>query len=113
MFYSFENGRLKALRDLTKNSFDEYAILVSDNIYEMASILGHPNATFLLHKKNKFSLFAFAWVQLKARTTKEFKTIIYAAPKGILFYLLKGASVLSFGKYKLIEWNRYRAKKVF
>jgi len=106
MFYSLKNGRLKALRDLPKNSFDECAILVSNNIQEMASILSHPNATFLLHEKNKFSLFTFAWVQLKARTTKEFKTIIYAAPKGLLFYLLKGASVLSFGKYKLIEWKK-------
>ena len=106
MFYCLDKGRLKVLKRLTEKDFKECPIILSNNISEMPLILEHPSPAFLIHKKNKFTLFRFAWVQLRAKTIKEFRTIIYAAPKDTLFYILKLISSLSFGRYELLEWHK-------
>jgi len=103
MIYCVKENRLKAIRD---ENLQGCTLLASNKISQMLEIINHSNAAFLLHKKNRWSLFGFAWFQLKAKTTKEFKTIIYVAPKDFLFYVLKVASFLSFGQYRLIEWGK-------
>jgi len=106
MLYLFDNERLKPLlmtaqEALHVSDFKD-ALLVSNDIEQILSISSHPNTAFLLHTKNRSSLFRFCWLQFKARTTKEFRTILYAAPKDFLYYALKCVSLLSFGMYKII-----------
>jgi len=106
MLYTFENGRLKPLLMSAQEALHvsdlRKTLLVSNQIEQMPSIVSHPRTAFLMHTKNRFSLFRFCGLQLKAKTTKEFRTILYAAPKDFLYYFLKGASLLSFGYYQLL-----------
>ena len=106
MLYRYENARLKPLMVSTQEalhvSAQQGTLLVSNRIEEMTSIVSYSHTAFLIHTKNRYSLFRFCWLQWKARTRKEFRTILYAAPKDWLYYGLKCASVLSFGYYHLI-----------
>jgi hypothetical protein len=107
--YRFENRRLKPLKIPTHEALQtkslENTLLVCNRIEEMTSIVAHKQSAILLHSKNRYSLFLFCWFQFKARTRKEFRTILYSAPKDLLYYGLKAASFLSFGYYRLIFYK--------
>jgi len=109
MLYRYDNSHLKPLKVCAhvalNNKSLEDALLVSNRIEEMPSIVSHKHTAILLHTKNRYSLFTFCWFQLKAKTRKEFRTILYSAPKDGLYYALKIASLLSFGYYKLIFYT--------
>ncbi len=110
MLYCFEKGRLKPLIMSTHEALHVSAqkgtLLVSNRIEEMMAIASYPHTAFLLHRKNRFSLFRFCWLQLKARTIKEFRIILYVAPKDFFYYCLKCASLLFLGYYKLITISK-------
>jgi len=106
MLYRYENNQLKPLKMSAQTALQtkelEETLLLSNRIEEMPSIVSHKNTAILLHTKNRYSLFSFCWFQFKAKTRKEFRTIIYSAPKDFLYYGLKTASLLSLGYYRLI-----------
>jgi hypothetical protein len=103
MVYCLKENRLKVIKNIDQSICP---VVVSNEISQMIPLLTHSNAAFLLHRKNRWSLFWFAWYQFRAKTIKEFKIIIYAAPLDGFFYLLKFVSFVSFGRYKLIVWGR-------
>lgn len=56
---------------------------------------------FVIHEKNKYSIFLYGFYQYKYHTNKEFKHISYQKPKDMLYYFLKFITKISFGVYKL------------
>lgn len=78
-------------------------MLITSNIEQaaMACAKGE-EVTFFVNETNQRSLFTFCYYQLKHKTTNEFETIIWKRKKNLLYYFLRLASQLSFGKYKLI-----------
>lgn len=57
--------------------------------------------TFAITKKNKYSLCAFSYYQIKHKTCKEFNHISYQKEKDLFYYFLRCCAKLSFGKYTL------------
>jgi hypothetical protein len=84
----------------TKNT-----ILVSNSISEVVGIAKYAKSAFLLHNKNTLSLFQYSYEQFKNRTLEEFKIILFAGRKNMLYFLLKAVAFLSFGNYKLIYFK--------
>lgn len=110
MYYLYDNNHLKPIRC---NAEDAIAIaqfcdgiLVSNKMEEVIKIAHYPKAAFLLHSKNATTLFDCWKYQIRLRTLHEFRIILYAAPKNILFRLLSLAASLSFGTYSLISLPR-------
>jgi hypothetical protein len=110
MYYLYDNNRLIPLRH---NGDDSIAlarftdcILVSNKIDEVIQISHYPKAAFLLHSNNIATLFTCWKYQLRYRTLNEFRIIIYAAPKKMLYRLLSFVSLVSFGTYRLITFPR-------
>jgi hypothetical protein len=58
---------------------------------------------YVISEKNGNQLFTFAYWQLRYRTFRSFRTIVYAKERDFLFYLLRFVSLLSLGYYTLIE----------
>ncbi len=110
MYYLYDQHRLKPLR----NTPDEAmalarfcdGILVTNRIDEAIRIAAYPKAAFLLHPKNLFSLFGYWKYQMRHRTLKEFRIILYAAPKNLLYRILSLAASMSFGTYRLIPFGK-------
>lgn len=110
MYYLYDNNRLKPIRT---NAQDAIAIarfcdgiLVSNKIDEAIKIAAYPKAAFLLHAKNANTLFECWQYQIRFRTLNEFRIIIYAALKNILYRLLSLVASVSFGTYRLILFPR-------
>ncbi len=110
MFYLYDQHRLRALR----NTPDEAialarfcdGILVTNKIDEAIHIAHYPKSAFLLHPKNTLSLFGFWKYQLRYRTMDEFRIILYASPKNLLYRFLRLATWISCGTYRLIPYYR-------
>lgn len=110
MYYLYDNNRLKPI---CCNAEDAIAIakfcdgiLVSNKIDEAIKIAVYPKAAFLLHSKNANTLFECWRYQIRLRTLNEFRIILYAAPKNILYRLLSSVASFSFGTYRLISFPR-------
>lgn len=113
MYYLFDNNRLKPIRC---NAEDAIAIaqfcngiLVSNKMEEVIKIAHYSKAAFLLHSKNSVSLFSCWKYQWRYRTLKEFRIIVYAAPKTLLYRLLSFFSLVSFGAYSLIYFPQKKS----
>lgn len=113
MYYIYDNNCLKPLR---QNAQDAIAlaqftdtILVSNKIEEVILIASYPKSAFLLHSKNSVSLFSCWKYQWRYRTLKEFRIIVYAAPKTLLYRLLSFFSLVSFGAYSLIYFPQKKS----
>ena len=79
---------------------------ICDNIKEIAKRLSQgETVAYRITSQNGYELFLFAYWQWYYRTCKAFTTIIYDRKKDSLYYLLKLASILSFGYYKIIVKN--------
>lgn len=59
------------------------------------------NVAFVITRYNEMSLFLFCYYQLKYKTMRDFKTIIFKKQKDFLYYFLKFISLLSFNYYKI------------
>lgn len=109
MFYLYDKHRLRALHNTPDEAIaiarfcDE--ILVTNRIDEAIHIAHYPKAAFLLHPKNTPTLFNYWKYQLRHRTLKKFRIILYAAKKNFLYRLLSFVSALSFGTYTLIVFS--------
>lgn len=110
MYYLYDNDHLKPIR---ADADDAIAIarfcdgiLVSNKIDEAIKIAAYPKAAFLLHSKNASTLFECWRYQIRFCTLKEFRIILYAAPKNILYRLLFWVASISFGTYSLILFPR-------
>lgn len=77
-------------------------ILVTNRIEEAIHIAKYPKSAFLLHPKNTLSLFSYCKYQIRYRSLEEFRIILYASPKNILYRVLSCIAVISFGTYRLI-----------
>lgn len=114
MYYLYDQQRLKPLH----NTPDEAmalarfcdGILVTNRIEEAIRIAAYPKAAFLLHAKNVLSLFGYWKYQIRHRTLKEFRIILYAAPKDVLYRVLSWIAALSFGMYRLIPFGKEYSK---
>jgi hypothetical protein len=74
----------------------------TDNIQEAAKRISEGESiVYRITPQNGYQLFCFAYWQWHYRTLKAFRTISYERPKDALYYLLKLASVLSFGYYTI------------
>ncbi|CAA6823380.1 MAG: Unknown protein [uncultured Sulfurovum sp.] len=60
------------------------------------------DVSFVITPKNKYSLFKVCYYELKHRTRSEFRTIIYQKKKDLLYYMLRGVHLLTFGHYTLV-----------
>ncbi len=111
MYYLYnEKKQLKPLRFDAKDAIEiakSYnSILVSNRIEEMVLIARYEKSAFLISSKNKYSVFRYCLYQAKYHTLNEFRIILYTARKSWLYYLLKVASSLSFGYYRLIQFSK-------
>lgn len=109
MFYLYDT-KLKPLR-LDPTEAMEIArfcdsILVTNKIEEAVLIADYPKSALLLYPKNRFSIFRYCPLQIRHRTLKEFRIILYAAKRSWLYYILKSASTLSFGYYRFIPFPK-------
>ena len=110
MFYLYDQNRLRALRMDSEEAigvarFCE-GILVTNRIQEAVLIAHYSKAAFLLHPKNKMSLFSYCRFQWQHKTLKEFRIILYAAPKKWLYFFLKFFALISMGTYRLIPLDQ-------
>lgn len=108
MFYLYDQGKLKALRVEPDEAIGVArfcnAILVTNRIDEAILIARYPLSAFLLLPKNQKSLFdCWKW-QWRYRTLNEFRIILYAAPKTLLYRFLCFISWSSRGTYQLIDF---------
>lgn len=113
MYYIYDDFHLAPVR---QNAEDAIAlagftdtVLVTNKIDEAAQIAHYPKSAFLIHAKNSMSLFGFWKYQLRYRTMKEFRIILYAAPENLLYRILACAAWFSFGRYRIIPY--YRKKR--
>ncbi len=108
MYYLYDHDRLIPLRQGAEEAMAlarfTQSILVTNKIEEAARIAHYPQSAFLLHPKNALSLFGFWKYQLRYRTMDEFRIILYAAPKNLLYRLLAFAAWMSLGTYRLIPF---------
>ncbi|MBN2870120.1 MAG: SRPBCC family protein [Campylobacterales bacterium] len=110
MYYLYDQHRLKPLRSTPDEAIalarfcDE--ILVTNRIEEAIRIAAYPKAAFLLHPKNALSLFGYWKYQMRHHTLKEFRIILYAAPKNLLYRILSWVASISFGTYRLIPFGK-------
>ncbi len=108
MYYLYSEGRLKPLRSSPEDAIaiahfcDE--ILVTNKIEEAVFIAEYPKSAFLLYAKNTSSLFCYWRYQLRYRTLKEFKIILFAARKNFLYRLLSAVAWSSMGAYRLLTF---------
>lgn len=110
MYYLYEQNTLIPLR----NTPDEAialarfcdSILVTNQIEEAIHIAKYPKSAFLLHPKNTLSLFSYWKYQIRYRSLEEFRIILYAAPKNLLYRLLSCVAAISFGTYRLIQFSK-------
>lgn len=113
MYYLYENNRLKALRMTPEASIGIArfcnAILVTNRIEEAILIADYPKSALLLHSKNIFTLFSYWKLQIRYKTLREFRIILFAAPKNLLYRILAAAAWISLGTYRLIPF--YRRKR--
>jgi hypothetical protein len=115
MFYLYDHGQLKPLR-LTADEAIGIAkfcdeILVTNRIEEAILIAKYPQSALLLYPKNLKTLFDYWKLQLRYRTLKEFRIILYAAPKNLLYSFLKAVALSSMGTYRLIDFGKYKPFK--
>lgn len=115
MFYLYdEKHSLKPLRFNADDAIEIArfcnAILVSNRIEEVILIAGYEKSAFFISSKNQYSVFRYCFLQAKHRTLNEFRTIVYTAQKSWLYYLLKTASLVSFGYYKLLTLSKKEKK---
>lgn len=109
MFYLYDRHKLIPLR----NTPDEAVaiakfcdgILVTNQIDEAIKIAKYPKSAFLLHSKNKLTLFSYWKYQIRYGTLREFRIILYAARKNLLYRLLSLVAAVSFGTYTLILFS--------
>lgn len=113
MYYLYENNHLLPLRQDAESSVAlaqfTQSILVTNKIDEAALIAHYPKSAFLLHSKNALTLFDFWKYQLRYRTMNEFRIILFAAPKNILYRFLAAVAWMSFGTYRLIPYDRSKS----
>lgn len=112
MFYLYDQGKLKALRVEADEAIGIAqfcnAILVTNRIDEAILIAKYPLSAFLVFQKNQKSLLdCWKW-QWRYRTLKEFRIILYAAPKKLLYRFLRFISWSSLGTYRLIDFRKKR-----
>lgn len=116
MYYIYNNGHLKPLRSSAEDAIaiarfcDE--ILVTNKIEETVFIAEYPKSAFLIYAKNAYSLFSYWRYQLRYRTLKEFRIILFADKKNFLYRLLNIVAWSSMGTYRLLTFasrkqNRY------
>jgi len=115
MFYLYdEKHSLKPLRFDANDAIEIArfcdAILVSNRIEEVILIAGYEKSAFFISSKNQYSVFQYCFFQLKHRTFNEFRIILYTAQKSWLYYLLKLASTLSLGYYKIFSISKSEKK---
>lgn len=80
----------------------EFKMFFSDDIEEIAKAGARgEETTFVITKKNKYTIALFCYYQVKHKTLKEFKHISYQKPKDLFYYFLKTVSKLSFGEYHI------------
>lgn len=110
MYYLYIHGHLKALHTDAKSAIGVAkfckSILVTNKIEEAILIAKYPKSAFLLHSNNFKTLFGYWKLQLKYRTLREFRIILYAAPQNILYRFLKGVAWSSMGAYQLIDFTK-------
>ncbi len=111
MFYLYDHDKLKPLR-LTPDEAMNFArlsdaILVTNTINEAILIAAYPKSALLLYPKNMKTLFDYWKLQLSHRTLNEFRIILYAAPKSMLYNILKLVAYSSMGTYRLIDFGKY------
>lgn len=108
MYYLYNKGHLKPLRSSAEDAIaiarfcDE--ILVTNKIEEAVFIAEYPKSAFLLYAKNTSTLFSYWQYQLRYRTLKEFRIILFAAPKNLLYRLLSTVAWCSMGTYCLLTF---------
>ncbi len=115
MFYIYDETlevlRLEAKEAVEIARFCD-SILVTNKIEEAVLIADYPKSALLLHPKNRYSIFRYSLLQLRHRTLKEFRIILYAAEASWLYYFLKTASFLSFRYYRFIPFKKVARKEV-
>jgi hypothetical protein len=82
------------------------SILVTNKIDEAILIAAYPQSALLLYPKNLKTLFSYWKLQLRHCTLKEFRIILYAAPKNFLYSFLKAVTWSSMGTYRLIDFGK-------
>lgn len=114
MLYLYKHHKLKPLKlshsEAIAMAKKSDALLISNNIKEMIEISTYEKCAFLLHSKNKYTLFSYCLLQLKHGTFREFRTILFSAQHGLLYHFLNFASVCSFRYYDLIDFKATQAK---
>jgi len=110
MFYLYVQGKLKPL-NLSADEAIAVAtfcdsILVTNKIDEAILIAAYPQSALLLYPKNLKTLFSYWKLQLRHCTFKEFRIILYAAPKNFLYSFLKAVAWSSMGTYRLIDFGK-------
>jgi len=115
MLYLYDENTLKPLRltpfDAMNVAKLSDSILVSTKIDETVLIASYEKTAYLVNAQHPYSLFRYCLYQFRQRTLKEFRIILYAAPKNWLYYALKVVSLISFGYYRLIPFPQTKKKE--
>lgn len=114
MYYLYDQKQLKVLRMDAEEAISVArfcdGILVTNKIEEAIEIASYSKSAFLIHSKNLYTLFSYWKLQLKYRTLREFRIILFAAPHKWLYFFLKFFALISFGAYRLIPLDHSSQK---